>query len=67
MEEADEDNGSWIGLIDEAQSLPGDLDRWRKDEAVYQAITVDELTAAAAKYFTAENSLKISITSDKVE
>lgn len=67
MEEAEEDNGSWIGLIDEAQSLPGDLDRWRNDEAVYLAITVDELTAAAAKYFTPENTLKISITSDKVE
>ena len=66
MEEAEEDNGSWIGLIDEAQSLPGDLDRWRNDEAVYQAITVDELTAAAARYFTPENTLKISITSDKL-
>ncbi len=67
MEEAEEDNGSWIGLIDEAQSLPGDLDRWRKDEAVYQSVTVDELTAAAARYFTPENTLRISITSDKVE
>ena len=67
MEEAEEDNGSWIGLIDEAQSLPGDLDRWRNDEAVYQAITVDELTAAAASYFTPENTLRISIVSDKVE
>ena len=67
MEEAEEDNGSWIGLIDEAQSLPGDLDRWRNDEAVYSAITVEELTAAAAKYFTPENTLRISIVSDKVE
>ena len=67
MEEAEEDNGSWIGLIDEAQSLPGDLDRWRNDEAVYSAITVEELTAAASKYFTPENTLRISIVSDKVE
>ena len=66
MEEAEEDNGSWIGLIDEAQSLPGDLDRWRNDEAVYEAITVEELTTAAARYFTPENTLKISITSDKL-
>ena len=67
MEEAEEDNGSWIGLVDEAQSLPGDLDRWRNDEAVYSAITVEELTAAASKYFTPENTLRISIVSDKVE
>ena len=67
MEEAEEDNGSWIFLIDEAQSLPGDLDRWRNDEAVYEAITVEELTAAAARYFTPENTLRISIISDKVE
>ena len=67
MEEAEEDNGSWIGLLDEAQSLPGDLDRWRNDEVVYEAITVDELTAAAGRYFTPENTLRMSIVSDKSE
>ena len=67
MEEAEEDNGSWIGLIDEAQSLPGDLDRWRNDEAVYSAITVEELTAAAGRYLVPENALKVSIVSDKAE
>lgn len=67
MEEAEEDNGSWIGLIDEAQSLPGDLDRWRNDEAVYGALTVSDLTAAAARYLTPENRLQITIVSDKVE
>lgn len=67
MEEAEEDNGSWIGLLDEAQSLPGDLDRWRKDELMYESISVKDLTEASAKYFTADNRLRISVTSDKIE
>jgi len=67
MEEADEDNGSWIGLLDEAQSLPGDLDRWRSAEAMYQSITVEQLTEASSKYFTEENTLRMSIISDKAE
>ena len=67
MEEAKEDNGAWIGLIDEAQSLPGDLDRWRTDEAVYSAVTVDDLTALAGEYLTPDNALRISIVSENAE
>jgi len=67
IEEADEDNGAWIGLIDEAQSLPGDLDRWRKTEAIYNAITLEDLTALATSVLAPANELRVSIVSEKAE
>jgi zinc protease len=55
------ENGLWIGLVDEAQSLPGDLDDYRKQETVLKSITAKELQAAAKRYLAAKSALRIRI------
>ena len=57
------ENGTWIGLVDEAQSIPGDLDDYRKQESVLKSITAKELQAAAKQYLTANAALRIRIIS----
>jgi zinc protease len=55
------ENGTWIGLVDEAQSLPGDLDDYRNQESVLKSISTKELQAAARRYLTAKSALRIRI------
>jgi zinc protease len=55
------ENGTWIGLIDEAQSLPSDLDEFRKREAVLKSITAKELQAAAKHHLNQKSALRIRI------
>jgi zinc protease len=55
------ENGTWIGLVDEAQSLPGDLEDYRNQEAVLKSITAKELQVAAKQYLSAKSALRIRI------
>lgn len=55
------ENAAWIGLIDEAQTQPGDLDRFRQEEARLKAITGAELQAVARRYLKPGSELRISI------
>jgi zinc protease len=55
------ENGLWIGLVDEAQSLPGDLDDYRQQEALLKSITAKELQAAAKQYLNPKSALRIRI------
>lgn len=45
-------NGTWTAIVDEAQSRPDRLERFRKAEAVYRAITPAEVQAAARRFLT---------------
>jgi zinc protease len=55
------ENGFWIGVTDEAQSDPGDLDDVRKWEGLLKSITAKDLQAAAKKYLSPAAALRIRI------
>ncbi len=43
-------NGSWMGIVDHAQSKPEDLERFKTTRARYEAMTGDDMLALARKY-----------------
>ncbi|WP_205518100.1 M16 family metallopeptidase [Sphingorhabdus sp. Alg239-R122] len=53
------ENGRWIGIVDEAQSEPRALDRFRKAEAVYKAITPSDIMVLAQEYLDPADALRI--------
>ncbi len=55
------ENGYWIGLIDEAQTIPSDLDDARKAQAMLESITAKELQDAAKRYLNAQAALRIKV------
>ena len=55
------DNGWWLGLIDEAQSLPTDLKNAREAAAILKSITAQDLQAAAKLYLKSSAALRIRI------
>jgi zinc protease len=55
------ENGYWIGLIDEAQSLPKDLEDARKAQAILESITAKDLQDAAKRYLNAKAALRIKV------
>ena len=67
IEEARETNGSWLGIVDEAQTAPEFLERWRTSPDVYQSITVEDLTAAAIRWFDPDKALQVRIVSSNAE
>ncbi|MEL6324110.1 MAG: insulinase family protein, partial [Pseudomonadota bacterium] len=67
LEEGLESNGSWLGIVDEAQTEPGDLERWRTSADVYAAITTEDLVEAAATWLKPDDALRISIVSSEAE
>jgi len=67
IEENERSNGSWMGVVATAQSQSEYLDRRRTVKTVYEAITTDDIVAAADKYLKPEEALQIRIISDKVD
>jgi zinc protease len=55
------ENSRWLGLLDEAQSSPKDLDDYRNAEAVLKAITPADIQALAKKYMVAKDALRVKI------
>lgn len=55
------ENGFWIGLVDEAQSEPKDLEDYRRYQARLNAVTAAELQALARQYMKPAEELRISI------
>jgi zinc protease len=55
------ENGRWLGLLDEAQSSPKDLDDFRNAEAMLKAITPEDIQALAQKYMNAKDALRVKI------
>ncbi len=43
-------NGTWRGLLEDAQTYPVYLDRFRRDEDIYKSITPADVQAAAKKW-----------------
>ncbi len=55
------ENGYWIGVAENAQSMPERLDRVRDADARVAAITPARLQAAARRYLTKNRQLRIAI------
>jgi zinc protease len=53
------ENPTWLGVVDEAQSAPRYLDRFRESRALYRAITPAELQADARRYLLPEALLRV--------
>lgn len=60
------ENGTWIALLDEAQTEPRWLDRFRAQKATYQAVTPADLQAVARRYLTPGGALKIRVVAEGV-
>ncbi|MEM9667482.1 MAG: insulinase family protein [Pseudomonadota bacterium] len=67
LEEARERNGAWLAIVDEAQTDPERLERWRTAPEVYASITTADLVDAAATWLQPENALKIRIVASASE
>lgn len=55
------ENGTWIALIDEAQSQPKDLDDFRAQATRISAVTPAQIQALARRYLIPGAELRISI------
>lgn len=67
IEKSLRENGAWIGLANEAQSNPAELDEWRSRKAVFEAVTTADIQAAAKQYLTDANQLEIRIVSETLK
>jgi zinc protease len=54
-------NGSWMGLVDRAQSEPDRIERFTSAKDRIASITPAELQAAAAKYLKAGEAIEIDV------
>lgn len=61
IERSRRENSAWIGLIDEAQSQPRDLDDFRTQAARISAVTPAQIRALAQRYLTPGAELRIGI------
>jgi len=61
IEKNKRENGSWIGLVDDAQTDPRWLARFRVARQTYEAIDAAQLQALAKRYLMPEAALKIRI------
>jgi zinc protease len=61
IDENQEQNGYWMSVAAQAQTVPENLDRHRTQRADYEAITLDDIKALAAEYLTPENALRIQV------
>jgi zinc protease len=55
------ENPVWLGIVDEAQTLPGDLENFRRQEAVLKSVSAKQLRQTARRYLNAKAALRISI------
>lgn len=67
IEKSLRENGAWIGLAAEAQSKPGELEKWRMRKAVFEGVTTADIQAAAKQYLTDEAQLEIRIVSETLK
>ncbi len=61
IERSRRENGYWLGIIDETQSLPSDLRYPRNQEKLLRSITAAELQGAARRWLKPANALRIRI------
>jgi zinc protease len=54
-----QDNGYWVGLLEQAQRRPWSLDDHRTVRADFESITLDEVRAAAATYLPPARAIRI--------
>ncbi len=64
LEKAQRENAQWMSVVDQAQTRPQDLDRWRQRVALLKVITPAELQKLAQRYLASE-PLRIRVISEK--
>ncbi|RJF90661.1 M16 family metallopeptidase [Sphingomonas cavernae] len=58
------ENGAWIALLDEAQTEPRWIERFRQARPVYESITAADLQQAAQRWLAQASALRIRILPD---
>ncbi len=61
IERSRRENANWLAIVDQAQSAPRYLDRFRTNRAIYQAITAADLQAMARRYLEPDAMLRIRV------
>jgi zinc protease len=61
LQKQERENGAWLGLVNIAQSEPEKLDRRRKRDGIFAAVTVADIQAAAQQYLKDGEELEIRI------
>lgn len=64
IDKARRENGNWIALIDEAQTEPRWIERFRVARPVYESISADDLRQAAIRWLDPAAALRIRIIPD---
>ena len=60
-----ENNGYWMGVINEAQTDPDRLERHRSRAEMYQNMTISDLKQLAQSVFVSENAYRVQILPEK--
>lgn len=58
---ARQDNGFWLSVAAQAQSMPDRLDRAREEEAILQSLTAQDLMMLAQKYLTPDRRADVRV------
>jgi zinc protease len=56
-----ERNGTWIGIVDKAQTQPVRLQRFRDNEKQFKSITAEEVWLAAQKFLREDKSFTFRV------
>ncbi len=64
LEKATRENAQWMGVVDQAQTRPQDLDRWRQRVGLVRAVTPADLQRLAQRYLVGE-PLRIKVISEQ--
>ncbi|APG62434.1 hypothetical protein LPB140_06105 [Sphingorhabdus lutea] len=54
-------NSTWVGWIDEAQTLPSDLDKFRHSEDIFRSITIEDIRILAAEQLSGQKPFTFKV------
>ena len=60
-ERAENQNGSWLGVVASAQSDPVELDQWRTRKSALDAVTPADIQAAAQRYLAGKMPVEVRV------
>jgi zinc protease len=67
LEKSDRENGSWLGLVNVAQSQPDKLDRRRARMALLNAVSAADIQKAAQQYLTDDAQITYRIVAESLK
>jgi len=61
LEQSEESNGAWLGIVSIAQTQPRFLDVHRNYPGILASVTIDEIVSAAQEYLNPDKAFRVAI------